>query len=137
MKLSGKEDDDKKKIFIDIRLKEEAMQNNDYNKFMKYLNAKKNYYYEQNMYTKNYSNDIIYKSNKTWSNIKLRESDDNSLSMKSKEIFNKKNLYNEYFNNSNEPKEYGNNVENDVKANKIYKKFEKDFDSFFNESLDI
>ena len=137
LKINEKDEEKMKKIFLDIKIKEESLPNNDYLKFIKYLNAKKNYYYEQNMYTKNYSNDIIYKSNKTWSNIKLRESDDNSLSMKSKEIFNKKNLYNEYFNNSNEPKEYGNNVENDVKSNKIYKKFEKDFDSFFNESLDI
>ena len=137
LKINEKDEEKMKKIFLDIKIKEESLPNNEYLKFIKYLNAKKNYYYEQNMYTKNYSNDIIYKSNKTWANIKLRESDDNSLSMKSKEIFNKKNLYNEYFNNSNEPKEYGNNVENDVKSNKIYKKFEKDFDSFFNESLDI
>ena len=137
LKINEKDEEKMKKKFLDIKIKEESLPNNDYLKFIKYLNAKKNYYYEQNMYTKNYSNDIIYKSNKTWSNVNLREFDDSSLSMKSKEIFNKKNLYNEYFNNSNEPKEYGNNVENDVKSNKIYKNFEKDFDSFFNESLDI
>ena len=35
------------------------MPNDDYLKFMKYLNAKKNYYYEKDIYTCNYSNDII------------------------------------------------------------------------------
>ena len=137
LKINEREEEQIKKKFLDIKLKEESLPNNDYLKFIKYLNAKKNYYYEQNIYTKNYSNDIIYKSNKTWSNIKLKGTEDSSFSIKPKELFNKKNLFNENFNNNNEPKEYGNNVVNDVKSNKIYKIFERDFDNFFNDSLDI
>ena len=135
LKLSGKEDDEKKKIFIDIRLKEETMQNNDYNKFMKYLNAKKNYYYEQNMYTKNYNNDIIYKSNKSWTNSDIDESEESPFPIKLKEMANKRNSAIEvgvknYIINDNEPKEYGNNIINNVKSNKIFKIFERDFDEF-------
>ena len=59
LKLSKEDEEKKKNIFIEMRLKEESMSNNDYLKFMKYLNAKKNYYYENDIYTKNYTNDII------------------------------------------------------------------------------
>ena len=49
LKLSKEEEEKNKNIFINIKLKEETMPNNDYIKFMKYLKAKKNYYYEQKM----------------------------------------------------------------------------------------
>ena len=75
LKLSKEEEEKKKDIFIEMKLKEETMPNDDYLKFMKYLNAKKNYYYEKDIYTCNYSNDIIYKSNKTWNNSKVEDSD--------------------------------------------------------------
>lgn len=135
LKLNKEEEENKKKIFIDMRLKEEALSNNDYLKFMKYLNAKKNYYYEQNIYTKNYTSDIIYKSNKTWLNYKLNETEESPFPMKLKEKTNKRKSskdieVKDYLINNNEPKEYGNNIINDVKTNNIYKNFERDFEAF-------
>jgi hypothetical protein len=140
LKLSKEDEEKKKNIFIEMRLKEESMSNNDYLKFMKYLNAKKNYYYENDIYTKNYTNDIIYKSNTTWSNTKVNGNEDSPFPIKLKEIANRRystneNELKEYIINNNEPKEYGNNVLNNVKANNVYKIFERDFDHFNKKNL--
>ena len=142
LKLSKEEEEKKKNIFKEMRLKEEAMSNNDYMKFMKYLNAKKNYYYEKDIYTKNYNNDIIYKSNITWSNAKINANEESHFPLKLKEIANKRINSSEieakdYLINNNEPKEYGNNVVNDVKSNNIYKIFERDFDHFNKNQFNI
>ena len=141
MKLSKEEEEKKKNIFKEMRLKEEAMSNNDYMKFMKYLNAKKNYYYEKDIYTKNHTNDIIYKSNISWSNAKINANEESPFPIKLKEIANKRNVSNEiekeYLFNNNEPKEYGNNVVNDAKSNKIYKIFERDFEHFNKNQFNI
>ena len=109
---------------------------------MKYLNAKKNYYYEKDIYTCNYSNDIIYKSNKTWNNSKVEDSDENSFPIKLKEIANRRSTLNEiipkeYLINDNYPKEYGNKIVNSVKSNKIYEFFEKDFELFIKNQYNI
>ena len=135
LKLSKEDEDKKKDVFIEMRLKEESLPNNDYLKFIKLLNAKKNYYYEQDIYNKNYSNDIIYKSNTTWSNDKKEENGDNQFPIKLREMPSKRNILNEvnekdYLINNNEPKEYGNNVINDVKNNDVFKNFERDFEQF-------
>ena len=142
LKLSKEEEEKKKNIFKEMRLKEEAMSNNDYMKFMKYLNAKKNYYYEKDIYTCNYSNDIIYKSNKTWNNSKVEDSDENSFPIKLKEMANRRSTLNEiipkeYLINDNYPKEYGNKIVNSVKSNKIYEFFEKDFELFIKNQYNI
>ena len=130
LKIEPEEEEKMKKKFLDIKLREEAMPNNEYLKFIKYLNAKKNYYYEQNIYTKNYSNDIIYKSNKTLSNSNLNELENSSTSKKIKELSLKKNESSGFINNK-EPKIYGNNDTSIIKLNKIYEQFEKDFETFF------
>ena len=142
LKLSKEDEEKKKDIFIEMRLKEESMSNNDYLKFMKYLNAKKNYYYEKDIYTKNYTNDIIYKSNTTWSNTQVNGNEDSPFPIKLKEIANRRystneNELKEYIINNNEPKEYGNNVLNNVKANNVYKIFERDFDHFNKNQFNI
>ena len=142
MKLSKEDEEKKKNIFIEMRLKEESMSNNDYLKFMKYLNAKKNYYYENDIYTKNYTNDIIYKSNTTWSNTQVNGNEDSPFPIKLKEIANRRystneNELKEYIINNNEPKEYGNNVLNNVKTNNVYKIFERDFDHFNKNQFNI
>ena len=142
LKLSKEEEEKKKDIFIEMRLKEESMSNNDYLKFMKYLNAKKNYYYENDIYTKNYTNDIIYKSNTTWSNTQVNGNEDSPFPIKLKEIANRRystneNELKEYIINNNEPKEYGNNVLNNVKTNNVYKIFERDFDHFNKNQFNI
>ena len=130
LKIEPEEEEKMKKKFLDIKLREEAMPNNECLKFIKYLNAKKNYYYEQNIYTKNYSNDIIYKSNKTLSNSNLNELENSSTSKKIKELSLKKNESSGFINNK-EPKIYGNNDTSIIKLNKIYEQFEKDFETFF------
>ena len=135
LKLSKDEEEKKKEIFIDMRLKEETMSNSDYLKFLKYMNAKKNYYYEKDIYIKNYTNDIIYKSNITWSNTKIIGTEESPFPIKLKEMANKRNATNEfegkdYSINNNQPKEYGNNIVNDVKSNSLFKTFERDFESF-------
>ena len=142
LKLSKEEEEKKKDIFIEMKLKEETMPNDDYLKFMKYLNAKKNYYYEKDIYTCNYSNDIIYKSNKTWNNSKVDDSDENSFPIKLKEMANRRSTLNEiipkeYLINDNYPKEYGNKIVNSVKSNKIYEFFEKDFELFIKNQYNI
>ena len=142
LKLSKEDEEKKKNIFIEMRLKEESMSNNDYLKFMKYLNAKKNYYYENDIYTKNYTNDIIYKSNTTWSNTQVNGNEDSPFPIKLKEIANRRystneNELKEYIINNNEPKEYGNNVLNNVKTNNVYKIFERDFDHFNKNQFNI
>ena len=142
LKLSKEDEEKKKDIFIEMRLKEESMSNNDYLKFMKYLNAKKNYYYENDIYTKNYTNDIIYKSNTTWSNTQVNGNEDSPFPIKLKEIANRRystneNELKEYIINNNEPKEYGNNVLNNVKTNNVYKIFERDFDHFNKNQFNI
>ena len=142
LKLSKEDEEKKKNIFIEMRLKEESMSNNDYLKFTKYLNAKKNYYYENDIYTKNYTNDIIYKSNTTWSNTQVNGNEDSPFPIKLKEIANRRystneNELKEYIINNNEPKEYGNNVLNNVKTNNVYKIFERDFDHFNKNQFNI
>ena len=136
LKLSKEEEDNKKNAFIEIKLKEESISNNDYFKFLNLLNAKKKYFYEKDIYSKNYSNDIIYKSNKTWCNSNINESEESSFPIKIKEMAIKKTNSNDLeekdflINNNNESKEYGNKAIINIKTNKIYSIFERDFEHF-------
>ena len=136
LKLSKEEEDNKKNAFIEIKLKEESISNNDYFKFLNLLNAKKKYFYEKDIYSKNYSNDIIYKSNKTWRNSNINESEESSFPIKIKEMAIKKTNSNDLeekdflINNNNESKEYGNKAIINIKTNKIYSIFERDFEHF-------
>jgi len=132
LKFNSKDEEQiPKKDFIEMRLKEESLPNEDFIKYISLLRAKKKFLYENDPYISNYNNDIIYKSKIRLELAKVNDIGENPFPSKFKEISNKDNKK-EYI-KDDIPKEYGNvKVQNSDKT-KVYKLFEKDFDNFIKE----
>jgi hypothetical protein len=140
LKFNNKEDDEEKakNLYIEMKLKEESMPNEDYKKFLDLLKAKKKFFYEKDPYITNYNNDIIYKSNKTLEMSKLDELGSTPFTLRLKEMAEKENIINEYEEEkdntlNNVPKEYGKEKVKNATLSHVYKIFEKDFDNFIKE----
>ena len=142
LKFNTKEEEEKaKNLYIEMKLKDESMPNEDYKKFLDLLKAKKKYFYEKDPYITNYNNDIIYKSNKTWELSKIDDFGNNLFPLKIKEMADKENnMYEkeEYKDsNINIPKEYGKEKINNAALSNVYKIFERDFDNFIKEQYNV
>ena len=138
LKFNTKEEEEKaKNLYIEMKLKDESMPNEDYKKFLDLLKAKKKYFYEKDPYITNYNNDIIYKSKKTWELSKMDDFGVNPFTLRLKEMADKENnMYEkeEYKDsNINIPKEYGKEKINNAALSNVYKIFERDFDNFIKE----
>lgn len=139
LKFNTKEEEEKAKyLYIELKLREESMPNDDYKKFLELLKAKKKYFYEKDPYITNYNNDIIYKSNKSWKLSKMDDLGSTPFTLKFKEMAEKENnLYDideDRENNlNNMPKEYGKENHKNPTLSKVYKSFERDFDNFIKE----
>ncbi len=139
LKFNTKEDEEKaKNLYVEMKLKEESMPNDDYKKFLDLLKAKKRFFYEKDPYITNYNNDIIYKSNKTWELSKIDDFGANPFTLRLKEMADKENNIYELDDEkdyalNNIPKEYGKEKVKNSTLNKVYKNFEKDFENFIKE----
>ena len=139
LKYNTKEEEEKaKNLYVEMKLREESMTNEDYKKFLDLLKAKKKFFYEKDPYITNYNNDIIYKSNKSMEFSKLDELGSTPFTLRIKEMTEKENIINEYEDEkdniiNNIPKEYGKEKVKNSTLNKVYKNFEKDFENFIKE----
>lgn len=139
LKFNTKEDEEKaKNLYVEMKLKEESMPNDDYKKFLDLLKAKKKFFYEKDPYITNYNNDIIYKSNKTWELSKLDDFGANPFTLRLKEMADKENNIYELeeekdYALNNIPKEYGKEKVKNATLSKVFKIFERDFDNFIKE----
>ena len=92
VKFNTKEEEEKaKNLYIEMKLREESMPNDDYKKFLELLKAKKKYFYEKDPFITNYNNDIIYKSNKTFELSKADDLSGTPFTLKLKEMVDKEN----------------------------------------------
>ena len=136
IKFNTKEEEEKaKKIFIDIKLKDESMPNEEFQKFLDLIKAKKKNFYEKDPYITDYNNDIIYKSNKRLEYSNMDDLGATPFTLKLKEMANKENNYYNLENDknsvmSNIPKEYGKDNLKNVTTSNVFKIFERDFDNF-------
>jgi len=139
LKFNTKEDEEKaKNLYVEMKLKEESMPNDDYKKFLDLLKAKKRFFYEKDPYITNYNNDIIYKSNKTWELSKIDDFGANPFTLRLKEMADKENNIYELEDEkdyalNNIPKEYGKEKVKNATLSKVFKIFERDFDNFIKE----
>lgn len=139
LKFNTKEDEEKaKNLYVEMKLKEESMPNDDYKKFLDLLKAKKRFFYEKDPYITNYNNDIIYKSNKTWELSKIDDFGANPFTLRLKEMADKENNIYELDDEkdyalNNIPKEYGKEKVKNATLSKVFKIFERDFDNFIKE----
>ncbi len=141
LKFNTKEDEEKaKNLYVEMKLKEESMPNDDYKKFLDLLKAKKRFFYEKDPYITNYNNDIIYKSNKTWELSKIDDFGANPFTLRLKEMADKENNIYELDDEkdyalNNIPKEYGKEKVKNATLSKVFKIFERDFDNFINRTI--
>ena len=139
LKFNTKEDEEKaKNLYVEMKLKEESMPNDDYKKFLDLLKAKKRFFYEKDPYITNYNNDIIYKSNKTWELSKIDDFGANPFTLRLKEMADKENNIYELEDEkdyalNNIPKEYEKEKVKNATLSKVFKIFERDFDNFIKE----
>ena len=139
LKFNTKEEEEKaKNLYIEMKLRDESIPNEDYKKFLELLKAKKKYFYEKDPYITNYNNDIIYRSTKTWELAKVDDLGSTPFTLRLKEMAEKENnLYegdeDREYNINNAPKEYGKENVRNPTLSKVYKSFERDFDNFIKE----